>query len=742
MNNYENEYMDNGFDLMDKKPEILAPAGDLDSLKVAVYSGANAVYFGLQAFNARSKAQNFTLDNLSDVVDFCHLFGVKVYLTVNTLIKDSELDEVLDLVRQSYQKHVDAFIIQDLGLAKILRKHIPDIELHASTQMGIHNLEGALIAEELGFKRIVLSREVTLNDISLIKAWTNLEIEYFVQGALCVSFSGNCYFSALKFNKSGNRGACLQPCRLKYRASTTGEYKYLLSPRDLCLINKLKQLASIGVDSFKIEGRMRRPAYVAQAVQSYRNVIDSNYNDDVCKFEENNLKRVFNRGEFNEGIYLENIRDQNIINKEYQNHRGVSIGQVAKVERFKDIFAISIETKQEINNGDGLKFIDESGNELSIGVGGAEKINDRLYRVYTKKSPNVGDIVYKTVDFNYENYLVSTIKRLKIDAHFVAHPDEPAKLTLTYGNISVNCESMFVCDRALNQALTADKVLQNIDRLNDTPFELGNFTCSLGDVFIPASRINELRRMCVDLLYKEIVKTNEKPIRKLVRDSVKPIKVSEKNKNSFVIIDDAAQIATIDAQNEIIFAPNTYDLEKINECLIIANDNEHNFIYLNLPNVANSYDIQRIKNILTEIGQENIGIVANNLYALCFTKLGFKTLIGYQMNVTNNYTAQVLLDRGAEAFTKSIESDLNCELASGHNYVGKPTLMTFCHCPYKTVYDYNSCKDCDFHDGLYYQAEDRNSYYIRRTQCSSCYFELVCNTEIGQTSGCDIIDRR
>ncbi len=742
MNNFGNEYLGNGNCFTDRKPEVLAPAGDLESLKVAVFSGADAVYFGLQAFNARSKAQNFTLENLGDVVDFCHLYGTKVYLTVNTLIKDSELNEVLELVKSAYQKHVDAFIIQDLGLARVLKRNIPDIELHASTQMGIHNLEGALIAEEMGFKRIVLSREVTLNDISLIKAWTNLEVEYFVQGALCVSFSGNCYFSALKFNKSGNRGACLQPCRLKYRSSARGEYKYLLSPRDLCLINRLKQLADIGVDSFKIEGRMRRPAYVAQAVQSYRNAIDSDYNEDVCKFEENNLKRIFSRGEFNEGVYLDSIREQNIINKEFQNHRGMSIGQVAKVERFKDIFAVMIETKRAINNGDGLKFIDEGGDELSIGVGGVEKVSDKLYRVYTKRSPNIGDTVYKTVDFNYESQLVSVARKLPIDAHFEAYPEETAKLTLSCGQISAKCESMFVCDTAQNQALTKERTLQNIDRFNDTPFELKNLTCDLGNVFIPASRLNELRRMCVDALYREIVKTHEKPTRKLVKDSVKPLKLEEKNTQNFAIIESATQIGEVDAETNVIFAPRTYDLEQIKDCLLAGNENGHSFIYLNLPNVANSHDIQRIKTLLTEMGQENVGIVANNLYALCFSKLGFKTIVGYQMNVTNMYTAQVLFDRGAEAFVKSIESDLSCELEIGHNYVGKPTLMTFCHCPYKTVYDYNACNDCDFHDGLYYQSEDYNSYYIRRTQCASCYFDLVFNEKIGQPTGCDVIDLR
>lgn len=742
MDSFEKDIIDNENFFVAKNPEVLAPAGDLQSLKVAVFNGANAVYFGLQLFNARSKAQNFTLENLGDVVDFCHLYGVKVYLTVNTLIKDSELEQVLEMVKSAYQKHVDAFIVQDLGLARVLKKHIPDIELHASTQMGIHNLEGALIAEEMGFKRIVLSREITLNDISLIKAWTNLEVEYFVQGALCVSFSGNCYFSALKFNKSGNRGVCLQPCRLKYRANNKDGYKYLLSPRDLCLVNRLKQLADIGVDSFKIEGRMRRPAYVAQAVQSYRNVIDSNYNEEVCKFEENNLKRVFSRGEFNNGTYLNNIRNENIINKEFQNHRGMSIGQVEKVERFKDIFAVTIETKYEINNGDGLKFIDEGGNEISIGVGGVEKIGQRLFRVYTKKSPNIGDTVFKTVDYNYENNLLSYVKKIKIDAFFEAYPEETAKITLRCGEITAKCESLFVCDTALNQALTKERLFQNINRFNDTPFELVNFDCELGNVFIPASRINELRRTCVDALYKKIVKANEKPIRKLVRDTVKPLKLVEKNTKNFVIIDDATEIANIDADKNVIFAPKIFDLTQIKDCLLAGNETGHNFIYLNLPNVANSNDIQRIKTILTEIGDENIGIVANNLYGLCFTKLGFKTLIGYQMNVTNLYTAQVLFDRGAEAFIKSIESDLNNELTIGHTYVGKPALMTFCHCPYKTVYDYNACSECDYHNGLFYQAEDGNSYYIRRTQCHSCYFELVSNEKIGQTTGCDVVDLR
>lgn len=729
-------------DFVSKKPEVLAPAGDLEALKVAVYNGADAVYFGLPKFNARSKATNISLENLSEAVDFCHLYNVKVYLTVNTLIADEELEDVLDMVRQAYTKRVDAFIIQDLGLAKILKEQIPDIELHASTQMGIHNLEGAIIAESLGFKRVVLSREVTLNDIDLIKAWTNLEIEYFVQGALCVAFSGNCYFSALKYNQSGNRGACLQPCRLKYKSNFNNAEGYLLSTKDLCLIDRLKQLSDLGVDSFKIEGRMRRPSYVAQAVQSYRNVVDCDYNDEVCAYEKSNLKRVFNRGDYNEGIYLDRIQEENIINAEFQNHRGVSIGQVENVRPFKNIYAITIQSKTAINNGDGLKFVGPDGQEVSVGVGGVEKIGINTYQIYSKYAPNVDDTVYKTVDSVRENILISTIKKLPIKAHFVAKEDEPCRLTLIYKDITATSESMFVCDKALNQALTYDKLLQNIDRFGDTNFELEGLTCELGQVFIPTSRINELRRMCVEKLRLAIIEHNQKPIHKLVINSVKKLSVKEDNTNNFMIVEDIRDIESVPIDCCLVYAPNNYEFNNINNFLIKANELGHEFVYLNLPNVANSYDIQKLKSLLTEIGNQNIGVMANNIYGLCFAKLGYKTIVGYQMNVTNMYTAKVLVDLGAEAFTKSIEKDLSKSMTAGHNYVGRPTIMTFCHCPYKTVYNYDSCKECEYSEGLKYKAEDNKTYNIRRIRCTSCYFELVYNQSIGDKTQPYVLDLR
>ena len=288
--------------------ELLSPAGDLKSFYAAVYNGADAVYLGLKSFNARIKADNFTTENIQQIVEFAHIYNVKVYVTINILIKDNEVNEFLDIVKACVQANVDAFIIQDLGMAKLLLDNFQNIVLHASTQMGIHNLSGAKVLEEFGFKRVVLARETKLSDIQLIKAQTNLEIEYFIQGALCVAFSGNCYLSSLKNGNSGNRGKCLQLCRLPYKVFdgtkviTDG---YFLSAKDLCLMKQFKELSAAGVDCLKIEGRLKRASYVAQVTRSYRQVID-NFDSICIEKEKAKISELFSRGKFNEDAYLKN----------------------------------------------------------------------------------------------------------------------------------------------------------------------------------------------------------------------------------------------------------------------------------------------------------------------------------------------------------------------------------------------------------------------------------------------------
>ena len=288
--------------------EILSPAGSPDCFLSALNSGADAIYLGLGSFNARMKAENFSKENIREYIKLAHSHSVKVYITINTLLNDDDFDELISLVDFLTQAKADAFIVQDLGVAYVLKNCFKDIVFHASTQMGIHNLEGALVAEKLGFSRVVLSRETTIEDIKEIHQNTNLEIEYFIQGALCVAFSGNCYLSSLEHNASGNEGKCLQLCRLPYKNTQTNETKYYLSPRDLSLLENLPKLIDAGVTSFKIEGRMKHSGYVAICTNLYKNALNliknNNFNIKFINESYETLKKTFSRGDFNKNAYL------------------------------------------------------------------------------------------------------------------------------------------------------------------------------------------------------------------------------------------------------------------------------------------------------------------------------------------------------------------------------------------------------------------------------------------------------
>ena len=300
--------------------ELLSPVGDFDCLKAAVQNGADSVYFGGSLFNARYNAHNFDADELKQAIQYAKLRNVKVDFTLNTLIKNNEFADAVELANYVYSLGTDAIIVQDLGLARYLIKNFPDLPIHASTQITIHNLHGVKELEELGFKRAVLSRELSLDEIQYICKNTNIEIETFIHGALCISYSGQCLFSSSIGARSGNRGKCAQPCRLPYKLFSTNNQKqklnqnksdtnndicldsgYLLSPRDLCGLNYIQQLINAGVSFLKIEGRMKSPEYVATVTKIYRKYIDLAYSQKDYIIGQNDideLMQVFNRGGF------------------------------------------------------------------------------------------------------------------------------------------------------------------------------------------------------------------------------------------------------------------------------------------------------------------------------------------------------------------------------------------------------------------------------------------------------------
>ena len=316
-----------------KKPELLAPAGNIESFYAAINAGCDAVYLGGKVFGARAFSNNFTNEQILEVVNYAHLYGVKVYITCNTLIYEDEVESFMEYIEYLHKISVDAVIIQDIGMMDLIRKTFPNLEIHASTQMHIHNLEGAKLLSSLGIKRVVLARETSIEEIKKIKESTNIDLEIFVSGALCMSYSGQCLMSSLIGNRSGNRGSCSQSCRMKYDLyndeTKLSSDSYLLSTKDLNTLEYIGELIDLGIHSIKLEGRMKSEYYVYQAVKLYRSAINSYIENKKvnidCK-EVEKLQTIFNRN-FTKG-FLFNESNDNFLNSFRPNHMGIKIGDV------------------------------------------------------------------------------------------------------------------------------------------------------------------------------------------------------------------------------------------------------------------------------------------------------------------------------------------------------------------------------------------------------------------------------
>lgn len=718
--------------------EILAPVGDYEMLLTAINSGADAVYLGGSMFNARMKAENFEALNLKKSVELAHLFGVKVYLTLNTLVNDDETEKLLLQINDAINAKVDAFIVQDYGVALILKKYFKNIVLHASTQMGVHNLEGALLMQQLGFSRVVLSREATIEDVKLIKQNTNLEIEYFVHGALCVAFSGNCYLSSKLKNKSGNRGECLQLCRLLYTSKDKNNNiinnGYLISPRDLCYLDKIKELASAGVDSFKIEGRLKRPAYVAKTVISYKKALSSNYNkNDIV-----DLRKIFSRGEFNFGEYVVDS-NSNIINKDVQNHLGIKIGTVVKVEKFKDLHKISLKVNHNLQTGDGLKFISKNGYVNSLGVGNVENKNG-VSIVYSKCFPNEQDDVYLTVDTAMEQKLLGEQRKILLKATFVASVGKPARLELTQiknenkshsQSEKVEIFSNFVCENAQKSAILEQNVIKNLSKTNNTHFQIVDFDIKLqGNIFMPLVEINNMRRLALQQLEAKIIERNSNNLvaksdqeLKEILQEINSTKVELKKPNNFVVVQDVNQLTDINKEDNIIFSPEIYSTLVVNKFFEeLKNNNINNDVYLDLPIISNYKDIQILSNILNNY--PNLNVVANNPYAITLGK-DRKVVLGIYMNIANKMAVKHLMEKvtGVAVF-ESVEYFAKANVKNIMQWNGEVSLATFKHCPFQVSYGC-SCKNCAYAKGLSFTNQAGKTFIIKRKKIANCYFSVV-----------------
>ncbi len=505
-----------------KTPELLAPAGGWESFIAAVQNGADAVYLGGRMFNARRSAVNFENQEIARAVEYAHLRGVKVYVTVNILVADREMEEAAGFLLFLYNAGADAVIVQDLGLAALAREVVPRLNLHASTQMTIHNLPGVELLSNAGFKRVVLSREMNLPEISEICAAAKTKIEVFVHGALCISYSGRCLFSSMIGGRSGNRGSCAQPCRLPYTLTDekgralvlVGQEKagdYLLSPRDLNMSGHIPDLIGAGIDAFKIEGRIKRPEYVAIVTGIYRKLIDRAVLNGAEGFyvtaqENMELAQIFNR-EFTTG-YFYGHQYNKMMSYKRPNNRGIFLGRVRSYDWEKKMVEIHLEDK--LNKGDGLEIWVTEGGRKGF-VAGAFLLDGETVREgrpgQTVKVPfqgavRKGDRVFKTNDAELINRARRTFtsskesKKLPVSFFIRAGAGEPMEVTVRDedGNTGFGA-TIQAGQPASGQPLDETYLRRQMDRLGNTPFSLSGLQCEIkGSVIYPAAEINQARR--------------------------------------------------------------------------------------------------------------------------------------------------------------------------------------------------------------------------------------------------------
>lgn len=667
--------------------ELLAPAGNAECFFAAINNGANAVYIGLSDFSARKNAENFTKENIRYYVAYAHIFNVKVYVAVNTLVKNAELDDFVSTVKYAYEAGADAFIVQDVFLAETLKNTFPEIVLHLSTQGGVNNVEGAEYALRKGFSRVILARETQINEIKEIAKVT--ETEVFVHGALCSSFSGHCYISSFVGGNSGNRGLCKQPCRRAYTLETSeNKGKYAISLSDLCLIDKLKELRDAGVKSVKIEGRMRNPEYVASVVKAYRQAID----DGIADTKE--IKRTFNRGDFTLGYPFGAAAD--IISDKIQNHKGLKVGLVGKLSQND---RITVETDGTFDAGSGFKII-RNGYE----VGNAVALSRGKVLAY-KGNVKIGDQVNITKDVGLATELLEKTKKVPVE--ILVNATEGDYLTAVCGEYVVKSDR--ILEKAKTHPITEEELSLNFSKTDKYPFLPNVKAIVVGEPFIVKSALNNLRAALYEKLFYGNSKTRTVDI-----ESLKiPKSRYELSDNYNLLISD--DLSDKKRGYTFVYFPNNYD---------VIEKKKHS-AYLFVPSFLTDGDIVKIK----ELSEYFDGFYADGLSGVAIAESLSKPFIaGLGLNVFNKFDESALLAEGAKAIAVSKELSLQEISDFGADRVvftnGNIMLAELLYCPYG-----RNCKNCNRKNINELTDELGHKFSVRRYKINGrCRFEVYNGT--------------
>ena len=731
-----------------KNVELLAPAGNMECLHAAVKAGADAVYLGAGHFNARRGADNFSLENLAEACDYAHLRGVKIYLTLNTVVLPSELPDALELARQAYRCGVDAFIVQDIGISIELSRIMPDVEVHVSTQMNIHDEDGLRAAAALGATRVTLARELSLAEIARLHELAEelgVELESFAHGALCVCYSGQCFMSSLVGGRSANRGRCAQACRLPYelhnralRKTLDAPGEHLLSPKDLCTANLIPELLHAGVASLKIEGRMKSPEYVQAVVGVYRAVIDrveaaidrdgidSVVASDAPELraseeEMNVLSEAFSRGFTT--AYLKGKRGNEIMSYGRPNNRGVFVGRVAKVREG----LVFIDPETELHVGDLIEFWTNRGHFVhTIG----EFKTDRAGRVFfpVERAVGKGDRVFRVRNAEAAFVDDDKLPSVAVCARAELRIGQPALLTFTVaaGDASVTVEGPEV-EAARTKAITEEEVREHIDRMGTTPFYLSSLEIDLDEgVGMGFSMLHKLRARAAEELQEAILAHYH--ARKLERTPSRafaPVVRKGWCKVAALATNPACARAAKRAGADLIYVPAAN--YRRGEAVIAGqlSDTAEQAGYPKqcipvLPTVSQMFDEEKRNgfDIWKRVKADKPVMVENLGQLLHATEMGAAPEVGPHIPVTNKLDLQVMADLGAQRVWLSPELSLvqieelgdMAPMPLGLTIMGQTELMVTEHCLLMSQGPCNQkCAECARRKSPHY-LKDRKGY--------------------------------
>ncbi|MGM9969997.1 MAG: DUF3656 domain-containing protein [Anaeroplasma sp.] len=651
-----------------KKIELLAPAGDFDSLISAVQNGADAVYFGANKFNARINSKNFDGEELEKAINYAKLRNVKTHLTLNILIKNDEFEEAISIVNFAYKAGIDAVIVQDLGLASKIHELFPDLELHSSTQMTNYNLNGVKQMEKLGFKRVVLAREVNIEKIKEITKNTNLDIEIFGHGALCISYSGQCLMSSIIGGRSGNRGKCAGTCRLPYELIEKNGNKiiekgYLLSSKDVCFLEILPEIIKSGVTSLKLEGRMKSSDYVGVVTSIYRKYIDLYYSGKEYKVENEDkekLQQIFNRGGFSTG-FIKNKLGKEMMYIKKPNHLGIYIGEVISYNSNKGY--VKFKTIKPIDMGDCIAINTSSCKISELMIDNKNIKEAKIGNVITtgriKGKVNKGDKIYKTVSVRIQKELIQNLRKenRKRDIFLnLTNKNEEIILKATDITTNLSVTKKVSIDKSIKNEIIEERAKNQLLKTGNTVFNVKQIDINT-KLFIKISSLNELRRNALNDLEERLINNFKRQSN--VTYSLKT-KISVKNNTNPEVslllnyINNEIDYSFIKNVNRVYLPIKLFhdklNIQKLKQ-LIFDFD-----AYVYLPAISNESYNKFIKKVLQEYNFK--GIVISNLSQIeLIENDNLDIIANYNLNLSNNFSVDEIREFGIKTYTISPEMD-------------------------------------------------------------------------------------